>query len=286
MEVNDPVIKMVGNYCTDLHGIDRLIQIYDYASSFQDTSISLDCSELRHLDANLVSLLAALDYKLHLEKNVHFKTDFHLLKKKFSFLFHNGFLKDESFTETDPLQRPLQLTQIDLKDERKFIDFLTGKLMCHNAILPIEERLQKRIRSEIIELYTNICRHSQTQFPFFACGHYYDRAGIFKITIVDLGVGFLPPIFKYTNGEIKTDGDAIQWALEGYNTTSGEPLAGMGLKGMLDFCSTTSGTLQIISGNDFWGTDIKRDDGKSYERMKSRFNGTILNLWVKSVNIP
>lgn len=124
--------------------------------------MTLDCQDLLHLDANLVSLLAALDYRLFKEKNVQFKTDFSLLKRKFAFLFHNGFLKDAGFNETDPLQQPLQLTQIDVNDEKRFIEFLTGQLMCHKSIASIDDNLKRQIQSEIIEIHTNIRTHSRS----------------------------------------------------------------------------------------------------------------------------
>ena len=218
LAVESPTIALSGKYCTDVNGISRLLHIYDQAHQYENTDVTLDCQNLQHLDANLVSLLAALDYRLVKEKNVQFKTDFSHLKRKFAFLFHNGFLKDADFNETDPLQQPLQLTQIDVNDEIRFFEFLKGQLMCHKAIAPIDDNLKRQIQSEIIEVHTNIRTHSRSNSPFFACGHHYPAAKILKITLVDLGIGFLTPIRDYLHKikdqrKIFRDGDAIQWAL-------------------------------------------------------------------------
>lgn len=286
IETATPIVKLTGQYRTDMDGISRLLQLYQEAHSYQNTDITLDCTGLTHLDANLVSLLSALDYRLLQERNVQLKTDFPFLKEKFPILFQNGFLIEDGLNETDQLGRPLQLTKIDINIEEEFTNFLSNQLMCHKALAPIDERLKKMVNSEIIEIYTNIKKHAQTNSPFFACGHHFMTDRVFKITLVDLGVGFLPPIRKFTHEKpgqrfITTDGEAIQWAMEDTNSSTGEQFSGEGLKGILQFCAANGGKLQVASGNDFWSTDISTSEGRQYESMSTAFSGSIINLWVK-----
>lgn len=79
-----------------------------------------------------------------------------------------------------------------------------------------------------------------------------------------------------------TPEDAIEWALEGMNTTrkpkSGKP-GGFGLKLIKEFIKLNRGGLYIVSDSGFWSLS----QGQVYKnRFKAPFPGTIVNIEINT----
>jgi hypothetical protein len=279
MADNTPKIKLKGIIRSDYQGICSLMNFYSEARKYSNTDLIIDCYDLLFIDANLTALLNAIDYKLNKLNNISLKTDFKFLTTKFGVLFRNGWLEDENFIIEDVQKTTIPCSKFTISEEVQFVLYIKEKLLKHRG-MKISENLRLRIETDLIEIYNNICTHSKSNDPFFVSGQYYPKLECFKFTIVDLGVGFLEPIYRYTNGKVKSHIDAIKWALNG-NSTTGESLAGLGLQSIYEYSQTHFGDMQIYSGNAFWGTNIENRRTEGFKLLKIDFQGSMINLFFK-----
>ena len=273
-----PIVTLEGEIMTNSHGINKLMQFYFDASQYNNSQVIVDCYQLSWLDANLTAFLSALGYRLKKERGIQLAADFDFLSKKFGVFFRNGWLQDADYNIPDLQETTLPCMSFDVSMEDEFCDYVKEKLLCHRGMPDFTESLRLRIQTDLAEICTNIGRHARTSEPFFVCGQFYPKFNYFVFSMVDLGVGFLPPIQTFTDNLINSDIEAINWALEG-NSTTGEPLAGTGLNGIYDYFKTHEGGLQIFTGNAFWGTDLKSTIWQGYRPLKHSFKGSMLNLF-------
>ncbi|HEV2478085.1 MAG TPA: hypothetical protein VGS79_00415 [Puia sp.] len=271
-------IRLAGVIKTEPEGIAKLLEFYEQASRFQNCILRADCYELEWIDANLAALLLAFDYQLLKLRNVSIASDFAFLAERFCFLFENGWLKHRDKDFPDEQRRTLLCTSFAPDQLEDFIDYVKKKLLAHTGTHGLTDTLRIQMESDLMEIFINIKRHAQTNDPLFVCGHYYQVAGYFVFTMADLGIGFLPPIRTFTEGRIATCAEALEWALSG-NSVTGEPLAGMGLEGIREYCRNHGGGLQIISGDAFWGTKLPCVGQIGHVGLKKSFQGSIINLF-------
>lgn len=271
-------IRLAGKIRTDPAGIEKLLDFYSQASRFQDCVIRADCYELEWIDANLAALLHAFDYLLLHRNRVRIVSDFKFLAERFCFLFENGWLKHGESQFPDEQHRTLLCTSFGPEELTNFVGYVKEKLLAHTGTHGLTETLRLQMETDLSEIFINIGRHARTTDPLFVCGHYYEKAGYFVFTMADLGVGFLPPIEEFTEGKITTFAGALKWALQG-NSSTGEPLAGMALQGIQDYCTNHGGGLQIVSGDAFWGTKLPCGGENGHIGLKKVFQGSIINLF-------
>jgi len=266
-------IKLSGWIKTNSTGLNHLLSFYHALAKYRDVNVLVDFSELKWIDANMIALFNAVEYKLNKENNITLVTDMDYLASKFSVLFRNGAVSDDSIAISD-----VQLTTLPYKiffplEQKEFAVYVNDQLMQHRGVAhKIEERFKNRIKRDLIEISTNIFRHAQTTDPFFVCGQYYPKNRAFIFTMVDLGVGFLRPINAF-DPTIVTDYEAIKWALNG-NTTKTDENGGLGLSGILDYFQDNGGDFHICTGYTYWS---KSSDNPS-QRLKHPFLGTFVSL--------
>jgi len=277
-----PVISIEGEIYTSSQGVNKLMQFYYEAVEYKDTVITVDFYNMDWLDANLTALLNAITYRLKKDNNIQLSADFEFLSKNFNVLFRNGWLKDEHFNITDVQETTIPCTHFLPSQESDFLEYIDKTLLCHRGMPALEKSKRLRIQSDLIEIFTNIFRHARTDDPFFVCGQYYPTKGFFILTMVDLGVGFLPPIQQYTGGVINSDIDSIRWALSGKSSLINDPtteIGGFGLEGIHKYCLDNKGVFQIYTGTDFWGTDLENTIWQGFRTLKHSFQGSMLNLF-------
>lgn len=271
-------IRLAGEIRTDPAGIEKLLDFYEQASKYEDCIIRADCYDLKWIDANLAALLHAFDHRLLQSKNVRIVSDFDFLAEHFCFLFENGWLKHGKKQFPDEQRRTLLCTSFAPDKLEDFVAYVNQELLNHTGTHGLTDTLRLRMGTDLMEIFINIDRHAQTTDPLFVCGHYYEKAGYFVFTMVDMGVGFLPPINKFTHGKIRSYAAALNWALAG-NSSTGDPLAGMGLEGIQEYCKNHGGGLQIVSGDAFWGTEIPCGGQNGHIGLKKVYHGSIINLF-------
>ncbi len=267
------IILCEGSIYSTYIGFNRLISFYKKCLKHPQSVIEIDFSKTKWIDANMCAVLHAILYKLNKNQDNTFSIDLEYVRGRFDILFRNGFLRKILYIP-DRFGTTVELTTFSKEDDEKFYDFINYQLMNHPGMA-----MTKKYRNEIIdsflEVFVNVQLHARTDLPVFACGQYYPTKELLKFTLVDLGVGYLPPIRDYTNGKILDNRDAIMWALKGNSSKKDAP-GGTGIKDILNCCMKTGSHLNIITGDSFWGTNLYRKKNKFREI--EEFCGTTINL--------
>jgi len=282
MEVlNEIVIKIEGEIHSCSQGVNKLMDFYVEACKHKNTSIYVDFTGLDWIDANLSALLEALLFRLETENNLKITTDFDLIFEKFNVLFRNGSMQVEDFIVHDNEKTTIPFMKFSPHETNEFYEYINGKLMVNAGMHQISNELKEQIKDDLYEIFQNIFKHARTTYPCFICGQFYPAKREFKLTIVDLGVGFLTPIKERTNGHISRDKDAIEWAISGKSSKvldSSKEIGGLALSGISEYLIANNGIFQIYSGNDFWGTDLKNGIFDGCRTLKNYFAGSMLTL--------
>jgi len=269
------IIYLNGVFQTNFEGIKRLHQFFVEASQYRDTELYIDFTRLIFLDGNLCALLHSMLYRLSNNNNLIFATDFEYVNSKFDVLVRNGFIPMTG-PGGDMKNSTIGLKQFDVKDVDGFVNYIQNDLLAHRGMKLSQEEYEK-IFDCIIEIFTNVDLHSKTIHPFFACGQYFPEKNVLKFTMVDIGNGFLPAIQAKTMGNISNSYDAIRWALEERNTTKIDSPGGLGLPTLLDYFKTSTGNMQIITGNTYWSSEFDKSLVK-YQKFVNPCVGTMINL--------
>ncbi len=260
----------VGEIRTTLTGYTKLITFYENCRGYRNKDILVSFDDLSWFDANMCALLKGIIHKLALENNLIFYVESSgTITEKFDILIRNGFL------ETLTAPRGKTGSEITLKGFRPsedvaFLKYVENSLLAHQS-LTISEREKSLLIDSFLEVFVNVEKHADTSHPIFACGQYYPNKHLLNFTLVDLGVGYLPPIREFTNGRVKDSRGAILWALEGNSSKKGAP-GGLGLRQIQEHCAKNDSTFGIITGGSYW------DNKRSKVVSTKQFCGTVVNL--------
>lgn len=258
---------------TNLNGYNTLIGFYERCRVLQgnEKQILIDFEKLRSIDANMSAVLMAIINKLNKDHQLIFFVDTGILKNRFPALIRNGWFAQagvQLIPSTNASE--IKLTGFNKGDDVKFLEFIEKDLLIHSE-LRISEKDQKELTYAFLELFTNIENHAGVDMPIFACGQYLPEPARLCFTLVDTGVGYLPPIREFTNGDINTANAAILWALEGNSTKTDAP-GGLGLKLIQNFCDKSGSKFEIITGGEYWS------NFQLFPVRARHFCGTIVNI--------
>jgi hypothetical protein len=267
---------------TGYSGYSKLIKFYHEANKYKNQEILICIKNLEWIDANLSALLDAILHKLAHENQLTFTIDSELAQQKFDVLLRNGFFKAPK-SSVDIKKTTLPNAQFSVVDKTSYIRYLEDSLMKHRGFPEKLSHLKESIIDQLIEIFCNSHHHSGSEYPFFVSGQYFPKQKCLIFTMVDLGNGFLPKIMQ-VEPKIKDSLAAIHWAIEGNSTKlkMEEIPGGLGLKGLLQYCSESNGGVQIVSGDGFWDS---RDKGSMFSdgrTIENQFVGTTVNLFFKA----
>ena len=251
-------LPLQGAIRTDATGFAQLVQWYGKGLLLRNQAVLLDLQRLRWLDANQCALLGAMLHDLEVRQGLTFGIDGDTVRQRFGVLLQNGFLADGSAGADlqSGSTTSVQMQAFDVTDATAFLDYISNGLFQQpdmgTACTPEE---QEDITSHLLEIFTNVRMHAETDRPLFACGQYYPRLKQLKITLVDLGRGYLGPIRDYTsqpnykgvNGPILLAEPALRWALADRNSSLPGRTGGLGLKLLRNHCIRRGGELHLVS---------------------------------------
>jgi hypothetical protein len=240
------------NIYTDTTGVNQLLKFYNKCYKLKDSTIEISFEDVNWFDGNLCSFLGALLYKLNTSNNLTFTVDASQIEKTCNILFSNKFLPVTSNKAIKKTCIPFVGLKIDQKDE--FVDYIENELLTHSGMPKLSDNEKELIVDDLCEVYANINKHSEATDPFFVCGQYYPKKKKLIFTITDLGEGFFNKINKVDPKKIKTDGDAILWALEG-NTTKKDAPGGGRLKKMKEYYVSNGGSFKLFTGKSMWDSE-------------------------------
>jgi len=202
----------------------------------------------------MCAVVAGLLYSLSTERQLRFTFDAQEIASKFNnILFRNGFLNIEMTGKANEDVTALPCQAFYPSDKDGYIAYLFEKLLTHEGMPKFSEEELAKIVDDLTELLSNINLHAGTEHPFFICGQFYPTVNKVKVTVSDIGVGFLPKIATHTNNEIDTAKDAITWAVNG-NTIKTDATGGINLRRMKEYFFNSGGEMHIVTGNAYWNT--------------------------------
>lgn len=153
----------------------------------------------------------------------------------------------------------------------------------------LSPKLLNKILQKIFELFSNVFRHSDSALGLFCSGQFYPKRNKFNFTIVDNGVTIKSNVNRFLSKKFienrsladKLAGkkyepmnavESIKWALLDKNSTTGE--GGLGLSLLMEFIRISGGSIEIISGNGYYGIN-----NVEIERIiEDTFEGTIISI--------
>lgn len=208
--------------------------------------------------------------------------------KRINFL---SFFCDEN-NKDDIYKTMVKYTNIPLENNslilQEFYSYFITQFM--GKVANLSPKLQKKILQKIFELFSNVFRHSYSALGLFCSGQFYPNQDKFNFTIVDNGVTIKKNVNKYLSKEftksrssldkllgkkfVPMDSvECIKWALKDTNSTTGA--GGLGLSLLMDLIKVSKGSIEIISGNGYYGIKDAQEYTKALEKS---FEGTIISI--------
>lgn len=259
---------------TNLPGYNSLIGFYDRCNTHKgaDIDILIDFQKVKSIDANMSAILMAIINKLNKERNLIFFVDTDVIRSRFPALIRNGWFAQAAVQLIPSVNASeIRLTGFNKGEDVRFLKFIESDLLSHEK-LQIEDDDKRELTNAFLELFTNIENHARVDMPIFACGQYLPEPARLCFTLVDTGVGYLPPIQAFTGGKVATASEAILWALEEGNSTKTDAPGGLGLKLIQKFCDKSGSRFEIITGGEFWS------NYQLFPLKAKFFCGTIVNI--------
>lgn len=269
---------LTDNIKTNLSGLEKLIELA-YLEP-EDKLIDIDMAKLKFLDANLISVLAAILFRKYWDG---YTVKLSNIKPKIREIFErNHFFPSDNET-FNPQETVMEFKVFSPDSVEKFIRYINEQLLDKSQFPKMADSYKKQIRSKIQELFANAVEHGKAQH-IYCCGQHFPKNGVMNFTIVNLGITIKDNVNKYLN-ETWEASKAIEWASqEGHSTAVSEsnPTRGLGLSLLQDFIVKNNGELSILSDNGFWSIKNKKP---SIQQVEKKFLGTIINI-VVNVNDP
>lgn len=154
----------------------------------------------------------------------------------------------------------------------------------------LSPKLLNKILQKIFELFSNVFRHSNSALGLFCSGQFYPDRNKFNFTIADNGVTIKTNVNKFLVKKFienrslpdKLSGkkyklldavESIKWALLDENSTTGE--GGLGLTLLMDLITISGGSVEIISGNGYYGINNAEE---TVNKLPETFEGTVISI--------
>ena len=274
-------ISLQGSISTTNYGYSKLMMFYNECSTFNGGAIEICLKYLEWIDANMSAVLQGIIHKLTIENNLRFHANLDEAKIDLNVLVCNGLIHSDKFIVKDR-GTTVNLRGFSIGDDDAFVNYVENDLLDHPGLV-LDYNSKEDIIDAFIEIFANYGMHSKTSYPCYVCGQYYPRIRTLKFTFFDLGIGFLKPINdEYPN--IKTNDEAITWALEDGNSSKTDTPGGTGLSKLKNCLTQKNGGFEIVSGDAYKKFHDKNDYeiGKT-DTLKCRNIGTAINLFFKDI---
>ena len=269
------------------------IYIFNKIIYIYDEDIIIDFSEAEFIRNHFISIVG-----MGLEVVKKRGVDVEIIKPK-SYKVVNSMKKinflsvfcDEN-NQDDTYKTMVRYTNIPLENNSLILqEFYTYFIMQFiGKVENLSPKLQKKILQKIFELFSNVFRHSNSALGLFCSGQFYPKQDKFNFTIVDNGVTIRKNVNKYLLKEFMKNRssidkilgkkfepldaiDSIKWALVDTNSSTGA--GGLGLSLLMDLIKASKGSIEIVSGNGYYGIKDAQEISKVLEKS---FEGTIISI--------
>ena len=266
---------------SDFQGFTTLVNLAERVNSLEYSPISLNMSAANWVDAHMCAPLGAILYRA--SRNLNMVRFEHLPESVQKIFQKNGFLSYYGHTKRiDQWGTTIQYQRFERKDDRFFGAYIEQHFK-DKAIPDMSAALRKKFWESIFELFSNSVIHSETELGIFTCGQYFPSKNHIDFAIADLGIG-IPQTLINKKGLRLNPENAIDWAMEGRNTTkTGSIPGGLGLKLLREFIRLNHGRIQVISDKGYWeqGTDGNIEK----KTLPNPFPGTVVNIEINTADV-
>lgn len=268
-------IKMPSSISSNFDGYNRLINLFSCYQKADVDKIEIDFRANAWFEANLLPIVYAyVDYGSRKFKiiSVYIYKETSKLHQLF---IRNGFAKLCFNMEYQPKWHetvvPFKVFRAD--NTYDFATYIDAEIVRYFP--KMENSVMKALSSYIQELFGNAQIHGICD-RVFTCGQYYHQNHKMDFTIVNTGVTIGKNVVDYLNeyGRPLPENN-ISWAVQPANSTKRTSSGGWGLSLMQEFIFHNNGKYQIISGNEFWELNCKKNN---QGKLDNFFPGTIINI--------
>ena len=273
-QVNFPSVN------SDYQGFSDLIHLSEETAEISYTNITIDFRAVSWFDANMCAPLGALLYRLSRRLNtvnvINIPVPVEKILSKNSFLSNYGHAK-----RLDEWGTTIRYNRFEQKDDRYFGAYIERHFK-YEAIPKMTPALQKKFWESIFEIFSNAVIHSETKLGIFTCGQFFPNRKRLDFSVTDLGIGMRKNLLKKRKLALSAE-QAINWAMEGQNTTKTGPIpGGLGLKLLREFITLNKGRIQVVSDKGFWEQD---SNGNVITKAFSYpFPGTVVNIEINTAD--
>lgn len=281
-------LPLQGAIRTDPAGFAQLVQLHSRGLLLKNQPVLLDFTRLNWLDGNQCALLGAMLHDLEEQRGLSFGVDGDLVRQRFGVLLQNGFLQDETDTWAGSSTTSVQMRAFDVTDADGFLGYVASCLLQQTDMgTACGTGEQNNIASHLLEVFTNVRRHAETERQVYVCGQYYPKLRQLKFTLVDLGRGYLGPIQDFTSrAQYQATGPpvvlpehALRWALTGHNSSLSGRRGGVGLKVLRDYCIGRGGELHLVSDGCYLTGRLGSDNKPIYTAVAvPPFQGSVVHI--------
>lgn len=261
------------NFNNDYLSYQFLINFYHQNKDKFLEPIDISFKKVNWFAGNSCSIVGAILEKLKNNLNeirlLNLKPNQLDILQRNDFLSFFGFEKKEDYNYTT-----IKYLKLQPKDSRYFNEYVTNELLDREVMPQMSSALKKKIMEGIHEIFANAKMHSETKEGIFTCGQFFPNKHQIEFMITDLGIGIKNRI-NMDEGTSYNAVEAINWAMEGTNTTKKTVPGGLGLKILKEFISLNKGKIQVISNDGYWNYS----DGRVFKKLfDGEFPGTAINL--------
>ncbi len=269
----------LSNVKSDFEGFNQLIALLQKTKDCAFGEIEVDLAGVTWFEANMCAPFGAILYKVSRELNSVRVTNVH--GKLENILLRNGFLSNYGRAVIPDRQgTTIKYKRLETKDARFFGSHIDD-LLTKSGIPKMSTGLFKKFRESIFEIFSNAVIHSETKLGIFSCGQVFPNKHRLDFSIADLGMGIRQNVRQNADLDLTAE-EAINWALEGKNTTKKGPIpGGLGLKLLREFIELNKGRIQIVSDKGYWDFS----NGESQTRgFLHPFPGTVVNIEINTAD--
>ncbi len=277
MQKNNTHISYIPQRITSaVEGYELLLRLHNDLSAAQNQIIHISFKYVIWLEANLCAILGAIIEELETRGNIVKLIDCEKFHQKSDILSRNGFFKHYGvqISTTREHKTPISYRMFKEKDAIPYNQYIQAELIDNPEFPRHSERLGKKIKENIYELFENARTHGKCNH-IHTCGQFYPNKQKLHITIVDTGETITNNVQRFLKHKISPS-ECIHWAMQLGNTTKkGNIPGGLGLGLIFEFINLNKGKIQIISSNGYWEL---REGKVTKEDINFSFSGTIANL--------
>ena len=268
------MIYKLGSIKSNRQGFQSLAELWTIASRLVDRNLELDLSGCAFFDSNMAATLGMVLALIAAQRN-----QIEIVRVPGPIednLRRNLLLVNYDYPPLQLGPTVLPFRQYQLTEERVFAEYLRVHLL-GKGFAKTTEGLGKVFQQGAFEVFQNAVAHSESKLGIFVCGQFFPAELRLSFTIADAGIGICRKVRAFNGNSQFTPEAAIQWVLEGGNTTrSGRRPGGVGLKFVREFIRRNQGNLQIAAENALYGA------GSGYDKLSYSLPGTTVNFEINT----